>query len=290
MDILNIDFELDLSAFDPMEEIGEGIGADVQPEAGNASDLPTLEYFPRWHDAKASCHREVLDSDALSALMKRVHVCNIAQRMYDQGWMGEESFKEGFFHLWETSARKQAAKALTAEYINHMRDVARWLDEFQPTLPTIVETGLASVELVNLGKSSASKASRKIRDWYKVTRYTRTRALERGDSKAFIDALAFVQALLEGYMNTRYWAIIENARSVEARALGQRDVYNATGKPKSSYKLVMHNQLGETVVSPALKRVQPAGRVDAHEGIYSPETASQAVMPFPKVVVKKKRI
>ena len=91
-------------------------------------------------------------------------------------------------------------------------------------------------------------------------------------------------------MHTRYWAIIENARSVEARALGQRDFYNATGKPKSSYKLVMHNQLGETVVSPSLKKLQPAGRVDAYEGIYSPETAVPAVMPFPKVKVKRKRI
>lgn len=272
--MLDLDFELDLSAFDPMEEIGEDVWADVQPEAGNASDLPTLEYFPRWHDAKASCHREVFDSDALSALMKRVHVCNIAQRMYDQGLMGEESFKEGFFHLWETSARKRAAKALTVEYVKHMRDVSRWLDEFQPPVATIVATGLASVELANLGKSSAAKASRKIRDWYKVTRYARTRALERGDSKAFIDALAFVQALLEGYMNTRYWAIIENSRSVEERALGQRDFYHATGKPKSTYRLVMHNQMGETIVSPALKKVQPAGDTT----------------PSPKIMIKNRRI
>ena len=274
MDILNLDLELDLSVFDPIEEMGEGIGADVQPEAGNASDLPTLEYFPRWHDAKESHEREILNEDALSALMKRVSVCRIALRLYEQGLMEDESLKEGFFHLWEASARKQAAKALTAAHVNHMREVSRWLDEFQPTIPDIVETGLASVELVNLGKSSASKASRKIRDWYKVTRYTRTRALERGDSKAFIDALTFVQALLEGYMNTRYWAIIENARSVEARALGQRDFYNATGKPKSTYKLVMHNQLGETIVSPSLKRVQPAGDV----------------APSPKIMIKNRRL
>ena len=270
--------------------MGEGIGADVQPEAFPASYLPTLEYFPRWHDAKAPHEREILNEDALSALMKRVSVCQIAKRLYEQRLMDDESLKEGFFHLWETSARKRAAKALTVEYVSHMREVSRWLDEFQPPVTTIVATGLASVELANLGKSSAAKASRKIRDWYKVTRYTRTRALERGDSKAFIDALAFVQALLEGYMNTRYWAIIENSRSVEARALGQRDFYNATGKPKSAYRLVMHNQLGETVVSPALKKSQPAGKVDAYEGIYSPETAVPDVMPFPKVKMKRKRI
>ena len=272
--MLDLDFELDLSAFDPIEEMDEGIGADVQPEAFPASDLPTLEYFPRWHDAKASHEREILNEDALSALMKRVSVCHIAQRLYEQGLMEDESLKEGFFHLWEASARKRAAKALTVEYVSHMREVSRWLDEFQPPVATIVATGLASVELANLGKSSAAKASRKIRDWYKVTRYTRTRALERGDSKAFIDALAFVQALLEGYMNTRYWAIIENARSVEARALGQRDIYNATGKPKSAYNLVMHNQMGETVVSPALKKVQPAGDVT----------------PSPKIMIKNRRI
>ena len=272
--MLDLDFELDLSAFDTIEEMGEGIVADVQPEAFPASDLPTLEYFPRWHDAKASHEREILNEDALSALMKRVSVCHIAQRLYEQGLMEDESLKEGFFHLWETSARKQAAKALTVEYVSHMREVSRWLDEFQPPMATIVATGLASVELANLGKSSAAKASRKIRDWYKVTRYTRTRALERGDSKAFIDALAFVQALLEGYMNTRYWAIIENSRSVEARALGQRDFYNATGKPKSAYRLVMHNQLGETVVSPALKKLQPAGDIT----------------PSPKIMIKSRRL
>ena len=272
--MLDLDFELDLSAFDPMEEIGEDVRTDVQPEAFPTSDLPTLEYFPRWHDAKESHVREILNEDALSALMKRVHVCHIAQRLYEQGLMEEESLKEGFFHLWEASARKQAAKALTVEYVSHMREVSRWLDEFQPPVATIVATGLASVELANLGRSDAAKASRKIRDWYKVTRYTRTRALERGDSKAFIDSLAFVQALLEGYMNTRYWAVAENARSVEARALGQRDFYNATGKPKSASRLVMHNQMGETIVSPALKKVQPAGDIT----------------PSPKIMIKSRRI
>ena len=273
--MLDLDFELDLSAFDSMEEIGEDVWTDVQPEAGNASDLPTLEYFPRWHDAKESHVREILNEDALSALMKRVHVCHIAQRLYEQGLMEEESLKEGFFHLWETSARKQAAKALTVEYVSHMREVSRWLDEFQPPMATIVATGLASVELANLGKSSAAKASRKIRDWYKVTRYTRTRALERGDSKAFIDALAFVQALLEGYMHTRFFAVRENARSVEARALGGNNCkYTPTGAPKSAYRLVMHNQMGETVVSPALKKVQPAGDIT----------------PSPKIMIKNRRI
>ena len=273
--MFNLEFELDLSVFDPIEEMGEECEAEAVADTQYASDLPTLEYFPRWHDAKASHEREILNEDALSALMKRVSVCNIAQRMYDQGLMGEESFKEGFFHLWETSARKRAAKALTVEYVSHMREVSRWLDEFQPTLPTIVETGLASVKLANLGRSDAAKASRKIRDWYKVTRYTRTRALERGDSKAFIDALAFVQALLEGYMNTRFFAVRENARSVESRALGGNNCkYTPTGAPKSTYRLVMHNQMGETIVSPALKKVQPAGDI----------------APSPKIMIKNRRI
>ena len=272
--MLNLDFELDLSAFDAIEEMeDESTEVEAQPDVVGASALSALDYFPRWHAAKESHEREILSEDALGALMKRVYVCNIARRMYEQGLMGEEALKEGFFHLWESSERKRVAKSLTVEYINHMREVSRWLIEFKPGIPAIVETGLASVACASLGTSVAAKASRKIRDWYKVTRYNRTRAIERGDSKSFIDALAFVQALLEGYMNTRYWAVAENSRSVEERALGQRDFYNATGKPKSAYRLVMHNQRGETIVSHALKKVQPAGDVT----------------PSPKITYKRKR-
>lgn len=270
---MELDLDLDLSAFDPIEEMG----GDCEPDGAHpdAHLLPTLEYFPRWQDSKPINERELLDSDALSALMKRVHVCNIARRMHEQGLMMEESLKEGFIHLWEAFARKRAAHAISDAYVDHMYEVSRWLAEFKPNVSTIVETGLASVQHAALGTSTAAKASRKIRDWHKVTRYNRTRALERGDSKSFIDALAFVQALLEGYMNTRYWAIIENSRSIEARLFGGNNCkYTPTGMPKSAYRLVIHNQTGETIVSPALKRVQPAGDIT----------------PSPKITFKTKRI
>ena len=225
--------------------------------------------------------------DRIAALQRTART---VKAMHSMGLLSDSALAESMPWMWDLEARKRARANNVASANKLMYETLHWLAESQPPMATIVATGLASVQYAKLGTSTASEASRKIRDWHKVTGFRLRKAQASGDSAAYIAALEFQHNVLKSFMNTRFFAVRENARSVEERALGQRDFYNATGKPKSSYKLVMHNQLGETVVSPALKKLQPAGRVDAYEGIYSPETAVPSVMPFPKMVVKRKRI
>ena len=226
--------------------------------------------------------------DRIAALQRTV---STVKAMYSMGLLSDSALAESMPWMWDLEARKQARANNVASANKLMYETLHWLAESQPPMATIVATGLASVQHAKLGTNTASEASRKIRDWHKVTGFRLRKAQAAGDSAAYIAALEFQHNVLKSFMNTRYWAIIENARSVEARALGGNNCkYTPTGAPKSTYRLVMHNQLGETIVSPALKKLQPAGRVDAYEGIYSPETAVPSVMPFPKVKVKRKRI
>ena len=207
------------------------------------------------------------------------------------GLLSDAALAESMPWLWNREARKRARADNTASANKLMYETLRWLAESQPPMDTIVATGLASIQHAQLGTSPASEASRKIRDWHKVTGFRLHKAKAAQDSAAYVAALEFQYNLLKSFLNTRFFAVRENTRSVEARALGGNNCkYNPTGAPKSSYNLVIHNQMGETVVSPSLKKLQPAGRVDAYEGIDSPETAVPSVMPFPKVTVKKKRI
>ena len=226
--------------------------------------------------------------DRIAALQR---TASTVKAMYSMGLLSDAALAESMPWMWDLEARKRARARNVASANKLMFETLSWLAESQPPMDTIVATGLASVQHAKLGTSTASEASRKIRDWYKVTRFRLRKAQASGDSAAYIAALEFQHNVLKSFMNTRFFAVHENARSVESRALGGNNCkYTPTGAPRSSYKLVMHNQLGETVVSPSLKKLQPAGRVDAYEGIYSPETAVPSVMPFPKVKVKRKRI
>ena len=226
--------------------------------------------------------------DRIAALQ---HTARTVQTMYNMGLLSDAALAESMPWLWDIEARKRARENNAACANKLMFETLSWLAESQPPMDTVVATGLASVQCAQLGTSTASEASRKVRDWFKVTGHRLRKAKAAEDSAAYIAALEFQHNVLKSFMNTRFFAVRENARSVEARALGGNNCkYNPTGAPKSAYGLVIHNQMGETVVSPSLKKLQPAGRVDAYEGIDSPETAVPSVMPFPKVTVKKKRI
>ena len=226
--------------------------------------------------------------DRIAALQRTVRT---VKAMHSMGLLSDAALAESMPWMWDLEARKRARARNVASANKLMFETLSWLAESQPSMDTVVATGLASVQYAKLGTSTASEASRKIRDWHKVTGFRLRKAQAAGDSAAYIAALEFQHNVLKSFMNTRFFAVRENARSVEERALGGNNCkYEPTGAPKSSYKLVMHNQLGETVVSPSLKKLQPAGRVDAYEGIYSPETAVPSVMPFPKVKVRRKRI
>ena len=211
--------------------------------------------------------------------------------MHSMGLLNDAALAASMPWLWDLEARKRARARNVASANKLMYETLSWLAESQPPMDTIVATGLASVQCAQLGTSPASEASRKVRDWFKVTSYKLGKAKAAQDSPAYIAALEFQHNVLKSFMNTRFYAVRENARSVEARAFGgNKCTYTPTGAPKSSYNLVMHNQMGETIVSPSLKKLQPAGLVHAYEGIDSPETAVPSVLPFPKVQVKKKRI
>ena len=219
------------------------------------------------------------------------HTVRTVQTMHSMGLLNDAALSESMPWMWDLEARKRARAAGVASANKLMFDTLSWLAESQPPMDTIVATGLASVQCASLGTSTASEASRKIRDWFKVTSYKLGKAQTVQDYPAYIAALEFQHNVLKSFLNTRFFAVRENARSVEARALGGNNCrYEPTGAPKSAYKLVMHNQLGETIVSPSLKKLQPAGRVDAYEGIDSPETVIPSVLPFPKIQHKKKRI
>ena len=225
--------------------------------------------------------------DRIAALQ---HTARVVQTMYSRGLLSDAALAASMPWLWDCEARKRARAANMARANSLMMETLHWLAESQPPMATIVATGLASVQCAQLGTSSASSASRKIRDWHKVTSFKLRKAQEAQDSEAYIAALEFQQRVLKAFLNTRRWAVRENARSVEARALGGNNCkYNPTGAPKSSFNLVMYNQRGESVISPALKKLQPIGKIDAYEGIDSPPVATPSIMPFPKVQVKKKR-
>ena len=226
--------------------------------------------------------------DRIAALQ---HTARTVSAMHSMGLLNDAALAESMPWLWDKKARKRARANGVACANRLMLETLSWLAESQPPMDTIVATGLASVQRASLGTSPASEASRKIRDWYKVTGHKLRKAQAAGDSPAYVAALEFQHNVLKAFLNTRFFAVRENARSVEARALGGNNCrYEPTGAPKSAYKLVMHNQIGETVVSPSLKKLQPAGKIDAYEGIDSPETVTPSVMPFPKVTTKRKRI
>ena len=213
-----------------------------------------------------------------------------AQTMHSMGLLSDSALAESMPWLWDIEARKRARANGAASANSYMVATLSWLAESQPPMDTIVRTGLASVQCSELGTSAASSASRKIRDWFKVTGFRLRKAQSKQDSPAYIAALEFQYHVLKSFLDTRFFAVRENARTIEARALGGNNCkYNPTGAPKSAFKLVMHNQIGQAIVSPSLSKLQPAGKVDAYEGIDSPETVTPAVLPFPKVKVKKKR-
>lgn len=219
------------------------------------------------------------------------HTVRTVQTMHSMGLLNNTALAEAMPWMWDLEARKRARAAGVARANKLMFETLSWLAESQPPIDTIVATGLASVQYASLGTSTASAASRKIRDWFKVASYKLGKAQTVQDNPAYIAALEFQHNLLKSFLNARLFAVRENARSVEARALGGNNCrYEPTGAPKSTHKLVMHNQLGETIVSPSLKKLQPAGRVHAYEGIDSPETVIPSVLPFPKVTIKRKRI
>ena len=225
--------------------------------------------------------------DRIAALQRTAHT---VKTMYNMGLLNDAALAESMPWLWDEEARRRARTNGADIASRHMRETLAWLAESQPPLDTIVRVGLASVQCSELGTSAASAASRKIRDWSKVTGYRLSKARIEQESDAYIAALEFQYHVLKAFLNTRFFAVRENARSVEARALGGNNCkYNPTGAPKSAFKLVMHNPIGQAIVSPSLSKLQPAGRVDAYEGIDSPETVTPAVLPFPRIKVKKKR-
>ena len=226
--------------------------------------------------------------DHISALQRTART---VKAMHNMGLLSDAALAASMPWMWDREARTRARANNVASANKLMFETLSWLAESQPPMDTIVATGLASVQCAKLGTSTAAEASRKIRDWFKVTGFKLRKAQAAEDSAAYIAALEFQHNVLKSFMNTRFFAVRENARSVEARALGGNNCkYEPTGAPKSSYNLVIHNQMGETVVSASLKKLQPAGRVDAYEGIDSPETVTPSILPFPKVKVKRRRI
>ena len=267
---------------------------DYEPDDAFASDVLERACVPATHaDTVAVVHGKIVvfDHDHVERAERARRAINVARAMYARGLLTDETLAATYPLLWDKEARKRADDAECKRAVKLWRDLAAWLEECKPSVDVITSTGLTSVTLRKLGTSEAATASRKIRDWHKVTRHNLKKAQESNEPEAYVLALRFILNLLAGFMNTRYWVIRENERSVEDRSLGGNNCkYNAVGAPKSAYKLVMHNQLGETIVSPSLKKLQPAGRVHAYEGIDSPETVIPSVLPFPKIQHKKKRI
>ena len=226
--------------------------------------------------------------DRIAALQRTARTVHT---MHSLGLLSDSALAEAMPWLWDKEARKRARAKGAASANALMLETLRWLTESQPPMAVIVRTGLASVQCAELGTSKASTSSRKIRDWFKVTRYKLSKAQSEQEPPAYIAALEFQHNVLKSFLNTRYFAVRENIRSVEAKSLGGNNCkYEPTGAPKSGYRLVIHNQMGETVVSPALKKLQPAGRIHEYEDIDSPEAVTPSILPYPKVKLKKKRI
>ena len=266
---------LDLEAYEPDDAFAsDGLGSAC---VSAMPDNPTV-----------AVHGKIVmfDQDHVERAERARRAINVARAMYERGLLTDETLAATYPLLWDKEARKRAADAECKRAVTLWRDLVAWFDEFKPSVGVITSTGLASVTLAKLGTSEASYASRKIRDWHKVTRYNLHKAQESNEPEAYVLALRFVMNLLTGFLNTRYWAIRENARSVEDRALGGNNCkYNAVGAPKSTGKLVIHNQLGVRV-SASLKRAEP---VYIPPQVDSPEHPTEAIQPFPKVQHKKRR-
>ena len=279
---------LNLEGFGEEEETSGDVSAFVMELAESAQQESVYLTYDAGGKRAVTAKAAIGWRDRIAALQ---HTARTVQTMHSMGLLNDAALAESMPWLWDKEARKRARATGVSRANRLMLETLSWLSESQPPMATIVATGLASVQCAELGTSTAANASRKIRDWYKVTGHRLGKAQAAEDSAAYVAALEFQYNLLKSFLNTRFFAVRENARSVEARALGGNNCrYEPTGAPKSAYKLVMHNQIGEAVVSPSLKKLQPAGKVDAYEGIESPETATPSVMPFPKVTVKRKRI
>lgn len=264
------EIELDLSDYEPEDAF---TGDDLAAES-----VPVLP---------VSANGRVIDLEAAERNERVRRAVNVARAMYDRGLLTDETLAATYPLLWDKVVRKRVAVEQCKTAVKVWREMLHWLDECQPGLDTVMETGFASVTMRKLGTSEAAAASRKIRDWHKVTRYRLRKAEEAGDCAGYIRALRFMVDLLAGFMNTRYWAIAENARSVEDRALGgNKCKYNAVGAPKSPYKLVMHNQIGMQV-SASLKRAEPVYMPTQPD---SPEHRTDDIAPFPKIQTKRSKL
>ena len=284
-----LDFDsLNLDGFEDDDETSNDVSSFVLELAESAQ--PESVYTEFDEDGK-----QVVRTKADAGWRERIaalqRTSRTVQTMHSMGLLSDSALAESMPWLWDIEARKRTRATGVASANCFMLETLSWLSESQPPMATLVSTGLVSVQRAELGTSAASSASRKIRDWFKVTGFRLRLAQSKQDSPAYIAALEFQYKVLKSFLNTRFFAVRENIRSVESKSLGGNNCkYEPTGAPKSAYKLVMHNQIGETVVSPAMKKLQPAGKVDAYEGVDSPDTVTPAVLPFPKVTVKKKRI
>ena len=268
---LNFD-SLNLEGFGEEDETSGDVSAFILELAESAKPESVYVEFGADGERVVKTKADTGWRDRVAALQQTART---VQTMHSMGLLSDSALAESMPWLWDKEARKRARAKGAASANKLMFETLSWLAESQPPMATIVATGLASVQHAKLGTSTASEASRTIRDWYKVTRFRLRKAQAVGDSAAYIAALEFQHNVLKSFMNTRFFAVRENARSVEARALGGNNCkYEPTGAPKSAYKLVMHNQLGETIVSPALKKVQPAGDIT----------------PSPKITFKNRRI
>ena len=285
----DLDFDsLNLEGFGEEDETSSDVASFILELAESSKPESVYVEFGADGERAVKAKADAGWRDRIAALQ---HTARTVQAMHSMGLLNDSALAESMPWLWDKEARKRARASGVASANRLMLETLSWLTESQPPMATIVTTGLASVQCAELGTSAASSASRKIRDWFKVTGFKLSKAQAAGDSPAYIAALEFQYNILKDFLNTRFFAVRENARSVEARALGGNNCrYEPTGAPKSAYKLVMHNQIGEAVVSPSLKKLQPAGKINAYEGIDSPETATPSVMPFPKVTIKRKRI
>ena len=263
------ELELDLEDYEPEDAFA---GDSLASECVSVAPPPTA-------------NGKVIDLEAAERHELARRALNVARAMYERGLLTDSTLATTYPLLWDKVARKQAAHSECKRAIALWRDMLAWMGELKPGLDTVVSTGLASVKLASLGTSVAAEASRKIRDWHKVTRYNLHKAEHANEPESYILAMRFTLNLLSGFMNTRYWAIAENARSVEDRALGGNNCkYSPVGAPKSAYKLVIHNQMG-VQVSASLKRAEP---VYVSPEVDSPESPTESIKPFPKIQIKKK--
>ena len=263
------ELELDLEDYEPEDAFAEDSFANevvaVEPPTANG---------------------KVIDMEAVERHERARRALNVARAMYERGLLTDETLMATYPMIWDKVARKRAATKECERALAVWRGVFYWLGECKPSVDVITSTGLTSVTLRKLGTSEAATASRKIRDWHKVTRYNLHKAEQANEPEAYVLALRFMLNLLAGFMNTRYWAIAENERSVADRALGGNNCkYSPVGAPKSAYKLVIHNQMG-VQVSASLKRAEP---VYIQPDVDSPDRPTEAIQPFPKIQTKKRR-